>query len=154
MKIIAINASPKPAGAVATLTREVIGHVTQAGATVEELRLTDLNIGYCTFCMNCYRDSDSPIGRETRMGTSGSWLSGKSPGNPAHVQGCPEHPLVCRWGVRATVVEFSGQFQARCQLFQFEAEPRLFCSKQGNSRGKKTRLHSSAQSDIASPCLS
>ena len=65
MKIIAINASPKPGGAVATLTQEVIGHVTQEGATVEELRLADLNIGYCTFCMNCYRDSDSPIGRCT-----------------------------------------------------------------------------------------
>lgn len=63
MKIAVINASPRREGAVSLLVREITDTLTQAGATVDPLCLAALDIRYCTFCMTCYRDPDSPIGR-------------------------------------------------------------------------------------------
>ncbi|MHB8895868.1 MAG: flavodoxin family protein [Candidatus Geothermincolia bacterium] len=63
MKIIVINASPKKKGTLSTLAEEAARGASEAGADVEELRLADLNIGYCKFCMTCFRDPESPIGR-------------------------------------------------------------------------------------------
>lgn len=61
--IIVINASPKKEGAVSTLAAEAAQGAADQGASIEHLRLADLRIGYCTFCMTCYRDRDAPIGR-------------------------------------------------------------------------------------------
>lgn len=63
MKIMLINASPRPEGTIATLAREVTAQLEQAGAEVEQLQLANCNIKYCTFCMTCYRDKDTPIGK-------------------------------------------------------------------------------------------
>ena len=63
MKIVAINASPKRDGSVSALLEEVSKMVAEEGAEVDQLRLATLNIGYCRFCMTCYRDSESPIGK-------------------------------------------------------------------------------------------
>ncbi len=63
MKIVAINASPRKDGAVSALVEEASKIVAEEGAEVDQLRLATLNIGYCRFCMTCYRDPKSPIGR-------------------------------------------------------------------------------------------
>lgn len=63
MKVVLINANPKKKGALATLIEEASSGASEGGAEVEELRLADLDIGYCKFCMTCYRDTESPIGR-------------------------------------------------------------------------------------------
>ena len=63
MKIIIINASPRPDGAVNTLVKEISDRLAENGATVEHLKLSGLNIGYCRFCMTCYKDPFSPIGK-------------------------------------------------------------------------------------------
>ncbi|MBN2028242.1 MAG: flavodoxin family protein [Actinobacteria bacterium] len=63
VKVVVINANPKKKGALATLIEEASSAAAQGGAEVEELRLADLDIGYCKFCMTCYRDTESPIGR-------------------------------------------------------------------------------------------
>ncbi len=62
-KIIVINASARKKGALSTLVAEAAQGATEGGAEVEELKLADLDIRYCKFCMTCYRDSESPIGR-------------------------------------------------------------------------------------------
>lgn len=63
MRIVVLNASPKPAGAVTTLANAAADRAAAQGAEVEVLRLASLAIRPCTFCMACYRDPDSPIGR-------------------------------------------------------------------------------------------
>ncbi len=63
MKIIIINASPKKDGVLCKLVWETADGAAKGGAEVEELRLSDLDINYCRFCMTCYRDSESEIGR-------------------------------------------------------------------------------------------
>ena len=63
MNIVVINASPRQEGSLSALVKEISRNVADNGATVEELKLADLNIGHCTFCMLCYRDNDSPIGQ-------------------------------------------------------------------------------------------
>jgi len=62
MKIVAINASPKKGGALSTLIAETVRSAREQGAEVELLRLADLDIRYCRFCMTCYADTESPIG--------------------------------------------------------------------------------------------
>lgn len=63
MKVVLINANPKNKGALATLVEEASSGASRGGAEVEELRLADLDIGYCKFCMTCYRDTESAMGR-------------------------------------------------------------------------------------------
>lgn len=63
MKIIVINANPKKRGALATLIEEASAGARESGADVEEIRIADQNIGHCTFCMTCYKDTESAIGR-------------------------------------------------------------------------------------------
>ncbi len=63
MKILVINASPRKKGSLSALVDEAAGGAVEAGAEVEVLRLADQDIRYCQFCMNCYRDPDSEIGR-------------------------------------------------------------------------------------------
>lgn len=63
MNIVVINASPKKDGSVSALVEETSQSLAEQGATVEHLRLADLKIGYCRFCMACYRDPDAPIGK-------------------------------------------------------------------------------------------
>lgn len=63
MKIIAINSSPRKPGSLSSLVEEACRGARDKGARVEEVRLAELNIGYCRFCMTCFRDPDSQIGR-------------------------------------------------------------------------------------------
>lgn len=63
MNIVVINASSRKEGSLSTLVKEISKNVAENGATVEELTLAELNIGYCKFCMVCYRDAEAPIGR-------------------------------------------------------------------------------------------
>lgn len=62
MKVLVITSNPKKKGALATLTEEAIRGAKDAGAEVEEIRLTDSDIGYCRFCMTCFKDTQAPIG--------------------------------------------------------------------------------------------
>jgi multimeric flavodoxin WrbA len=62
MKIVAINASPKRGGALSTLIAETVRTAREQGAEVDELRLADLDVRYCRFCMTCYTDTEPPIG--------------------------------------------------------------------------------------------
>ena len=61
MKILVIAGNPKSKGALATLTGEVARGASEAGADVETLRLKDMDIRYCKFCMSCYKDTESEI---------------------------------------------------------------------------------------------
>lgn len=63
MKVAVITSNPKTKGALAGLTAEAARGAEEAGAEVEEVRLADKNIGYCRFCMTCYRDAGSSTGR-------------------------------------------------------------------------------------------
>lgn len=63
MKIVVINASPRQEGAVSALVDAISGSAAENGAEIEHLKLAGLNIKHCTFCMACYRDAESPIGR-------------------------------------------------------------------------------------------
>lgn len=62
MKILAINASPRKKGSLSTLVEEAADGAAEAGAEIEVLRLADLDIRYCRFCMSCCSDPDSEIG--------------------------------------------------------------------------------------------
>ena len=62
MRVLVITSNPKTKGALASLTEEAVRGATEAGAEVEQIRLADCNIGYCKFCMTCFKDKDSPIG--------------------------------------------------------------------------------------------
>jgi putative NADPH-quinone reductase len=61
MKILVIDGNPKKKGALATLVGEVARGAFEAGADVETLKLGDMDIRYCRFCMNCYSDTGSEI---------------------------------------------------------------------------------------------
>lgn len=61
MKILVIDGNPKKKGALATLVGEVARGASEAGAEVEALRLADMDIRYCRFCMKCYKDTGSEI---------------------------------------------------------------------------------------------
>jgi len=63
MNIIVINASARQGGMLSTLVKEASRSAAENGAVVEEIRLADLNIRYCRFCMTCYRDTESQIGK-------------------------------------------------------------------------------------------
>ena len=62
MKVLLITSNPKRKGALATLTAEAARGAEEAGAEVEVIRLAEKNIGYCRFCMACYRDAKAPVG--------------------------------------------------------------------------------------------
>mgnify|MGYP001489666792 CR=1 FL=1 len=62
MKVLVITANPKKEGALASLTEAAARGLSDSGVEVEEVRLADLNIGYCTFCFKCLRDTESEIG--------------------------------------------------------------------------------------------
>lgn len=62
MNIVVINASPSIRGAVSTLVESTSRAATAEGATVEHIRLAGCTIGFCRFCLTCYRDTDSEIG--------------------------------------------------------------------------------------------
>ena len=62
MKVLVITGNPKKKGALATLTDEAGMGARARGAEVEEVRLADLDIGYCRFCMKCWEDKTSVLG--------------------------------------------------------------------------------------------
>ncbi|MBU1669947.1 MAG: NAD(P)H-dependent oxidoreductase [Actinobacteria bacterium] len=59
MKVLAITGNPKKKGSLADLTAEVVRGVEEGGVEVEVVRLADLNLGYCRFCLKC-RDATGP----------------------------------------------------------------------------------------------
>ncbi len=63
VKVVIINASARDKGALSTLVAEAAKGASEGNTEVEELRLAELDIRYCKFCMACYRDPASPIGR-------------------------------------------------------------------------------------------
>lgn len=63
MNIVVINASPRKEGAVSSLVDAASRSASEKGAAIERLDLAGLNIRHCSFCMACYRDPDSPIGK-------------------------------------------------------------------------------------------
>lgn len=63
MKVLVITSNPKKKGALATLTDEAVRGATAAGAQVEEIRLADSDIRYCRFCMSCFADRESDLGK-------------------------------------------------------------------------------------------
>lgn len=62
MRVLVITSNPKTKGALTSLTEEAVRGATEAGAEVEQIRLADCNIGYCKFCMTCFKDKGSLIG--------------------------------------------------------------------------------------------
>jgi len=62
MDILVLTSNPKTKGALATVTDLAARGAREAGASVDEIRLEDHQIGYCRFCMTCFRDQESPIG--------------------------------------------------------------------------------------------
>jgi multimeric flavodoxin WrbA len=62
MKVLVITSNPKKKGALATLTAEAARGAEEAGAEVEVIRLAEMDIRYCRFCMNCYKDERAPVG--------------------------------------------------------------------------------------------
>lgn len=63
MKVLVITSNPRKTGALATLTEDAARGARDADAEVEEIRLAECDIGYCRFCMTCFKDKHSPIGR-------------------------------------------------------------------------------------------
>jgi multimeric flavodoxin WrbA len=63
MKILAITGNPRKSGALAALTEETVKGSAEAGANVQIVRLAECNIGYCRFCLKCYKDFDARIGK-------------------------------------------------------------------------------------------
>ncbi len=59
MKVLIITGNPRKKGALATLTDEAGRGAEAGGAEVEAIRLADLDIGYCRFCMKCWEDKTS-----------------------------------------------------------------------------------------------
>lgn len=66
-RVLVITSNPKTKGALASLTEEAMRGATEAGAEVEQIRLADCNIGYCKFCMTCFKDEESLIGPCTQQ---------------------------------------------------------------------------------------
>ena len=61
MRILAITGNPKSSGALATLTEEAARGASEQGAEVELLRLAEMDINCCRFCLTCMEDMDSQI---------------------------------------------------------------------------------------------
>lgn len=61
MKVLIITANPRNSGSLASLTSEAARGASVAGAQVEEIRLADMDIAYCRFCLKCHDDVDSDI---------------------------------------------------------------------------------------------
>jgi multimeric flavodoxin WrbA len=61
MKIFAVNGSHRPSGSTTQLTRKALEGADSAGAETEMIRLSELNIRYCTNCLKCYGDVESEI---------------------------------------------------------------------------------------------
>jgi len=62
LRVLVITSNPKTRGALASLIEEAVRGATEAGAEVEQIRLADCDIGYCKFCMTCFKDKESLIG--------------------------------------------------------------------------------------------
>jgi putative NADPH-quinone reductase len=56
MKVLAITGNPRKSGALATLHEEAARGAADGGAEVEMVRLADLDIRPCRFCMHCHGD--------------------------------------------------------------------------------------------------
>jgi multimeric flavodoxin WrbA len=62
MRVLVITSNPKKKGALATLTSEAARGAEEAGVEVEVIRLAEMDIHYCKFCMNCYKDARALVG--------------------------------------------------------------------------------------------
>lgn len=61
MKVLVITGNPKQSGALATLTGEAARGAAEAGAEVEMIRLAEMDIRHCRFCLRCREDLGSSI---------------------------------------------------------------------------------------------
>jgi multimeric flavodoxin WrbA len=61
MKVLAITGNPRKSGALAALHVEAARGAADGGAEVEIIRLADLGIKTCRFCMHCHADLSSRI---------------------------------------------------------------------------------------------
>lgn len=61
MKILALNATYRPNKTTTRLTRMALEGAASVGADTEMVMLCDCKIGYCTNCLNCYKDLESEI---------------------------------------------------------------------------------------------
>jgi multimeric flavodoxin WrbA len=61
MKVIGIISSPHARGNTATLVREALEGAREAGASVIEVFLPDLQIGYCRDCRGCISSGRCPV---------------------------------------------------------------------------------------------
>lgn len=61
MKVLVITANPKKSGALASLTDQAARGAADSGAAVEVIRLADLDIGYCRFCLKCHENAGPDI---------------------------------------------------------------------------------------------
>jgi len=61
VKVLAITGNPKSSGALATLNEEAVRGAVEAGAEVETIRLAEMDIGICRFCLTCLEDSGADI---------------------------------------------------------------------------------------------
>jgi len=63
MKVLSITSNSKRSGTLASLCEEAARGATDGGAEVEEIRLAERDIRYCRFCMSCFKDRESPLGK-------------------------------------------------------------------------------------------
>jgi multimeric flavodoxin WrbA len=76
MRILAITSNPKKRGALATLTDAASEAARTAGAEVEEVRLADLDLRFCRFCMTCWKDVEARVSRCVQDDDMAELLSG------------------------------------------------------------------------------
>lgn len=61
MKIIALNATYRPKSTTTQLVEKALEGAASVGAETEMIMLTEHAIGYCTNCLQCYRDKGDEI---------------------------------------------------------------------------------------------
>ncbi|MCF8032277.1 MAG: flavodoxin family protein [Desulfarculaceae bacterium] len=61
MKVLAINGTYRQDQTTSRLTAKALEGAAAQGAETEMVLLKDLDIGYCTNCLTCYKDHDSEI---------------------------------------------------------------------------------------------
>lgn len=61
MKVLAFDGHPRKGSALAALLEEAVRGAADGGAEVEVVRLADLDIKHCRFCMKCHADLTSRV---------------------------------------------------------------------------------------------
>lgn len=61
MKVLAINGTYRKGQTTTRLASEALAGAAAQGAATEMVHLIDLDLGYCTNCLTCYKDQESEI---------------------------------------------------------------------------------------------